>query len=152
MRPRVVALGGEELAPGITVLLIERAPSDSIALFRHICKKTHDPGKRHDEAVRALSATYYQRPRRFSGILTATFDGDSALATTLLEAGRCVLGFEQFSQRYRLSCAVRDLAQSDPAYQASYWHNAMFNPALPPGLRVLAFAPDWLAAEAEPPV
>lgn len=152
MRPRVLASDGDELAPGIIVLLLERAPSESIALFRHICKKTHDPGNRHDEAVRALSATYYQGPRRFSGVLAATFDGDSALATALLDAGRCVLGFEQFAQRYRLPCAVRDLAPAEPAYRVSYWHNAMFNPALPPGLRVLAFAPDWLAAEAEPPV
>jgi hypothetical protein len=152
MRPRVMAFDGDELASGITVILIEREPSESIAMFRHICKKTHDPAKRHDEAVRVLSATYYQRPRRFSGILTATFGSDSALTTTLLGADRCVLEFAQFSQRYRLPCAVRDVAQADPAYQASYWHNAMFNPALPPAIRVLAFAPDWLTAEAEPPL
>ena len=36
-------------------------------------------------------------------------------------------------------------------YQASYWHNKLFNPAMPADIRILAFAPDWSSAEADPP-
>ncbi len=47
---------------------------------------------------------------------------------------------------------LEELLKGEPAFQATYWHNALFNPALPGGLRVLAFQPDWARAEAEPGV
>jgi hypothetical protein len=47
---------------------------------------------------------------------------------------------------------VRALTEDDPAYQATYWHNALFNAGLPGAVRVLGFQPDWALAEADPPV
>lgn len=149
MQP-AIRLEGEEIEPALTVLVVERQPADSTAMFRHICRKTQDPRVRYQEAVKALAATHYMQPRAFRDSLTATFAPDSPIAARLLGAGRCALHFEQYNQRYRLPCAVSELAQEDEAWQATYWHNAMFNPALPPDVRVLLFAPDWLFAEADP--
>ena len=148
MRPRVMGADGRELANAVTVLLIEDDPAMSTARFRHIMRKTHDPAARFDEAVKLLSAAYYQTSRKFSDRMTALFSLDSAIAAALLEDGECRLEFDQFSQRYSLACAVAALAEDDPAFQASYWHNAMFNPALPGAVQILAFTPDWSRAEA----
>ena len=51
-----------------------------------------------------------------------------------------------------LSCTVCRLSPGDPAFEAAYWHNALFNPALRPDVTVLGFAPDWAASKAEPPL
>lgn len=150
MRPAVRSEEGEEIAPAVTVLMVEQQPADSTALFRHICRKTQDPGARYQDALAALAESHYMRPRAFRDSLTATFAPDFAIATRLLTAGRCELHFEQYSQRYRLPCTVSELSREDDAWQATYWHNAMFNPALPPDVRVLHFTPDWLFAEADP--
>lgn len=150
MQPAIRLDEGEEITPAVTVLLVERQSADSTALFRHICRKTQDPRARYRDALAVLAESHYMRPRAFRDAFTATFAADSAIATRLLAGGRCALHFEQYSQRYRLPCAVSELAQEDDAWQATYWHNAMFNPALPPDVRVLLFTPDWLFAEADP--
>ncbi len=152
MRPRVLRAGGGEVAPAVTVLLIEKEPTQSTALFRHIVCKTHDPGRRYDDAVKALSAAHFQRPETFSDVMTALFPVESATAKTLANEGRCVLAFDQFGQGYRIECAVNALDPGNPAYQATCWHNAMFNAAMPGAVRVLAFTPDWRRATAHPPV
>jgi len=41
---------------------------------------------------------------------------------------------------------VQALAEADAFYQATYWHNRLFNPNPPPGAQVLAFTPDWAHA------
>jgi hypothetical protein len=41
---------------------------------------------------------------------------------------------------------VRLLAEADPLYQATFWHNKLFNPNLPGRVQVLSFAPDWMHA------
>ena len=75
---------------------------------------------------------------------------ESAVAAALLREVACVLEFDQFRQRYRLPSAVAVLADSDPAREASIWHNRIFNPALPDTVQVLAFQPDWEGADADP--
>ncbi len=152
MRPEVRLEGAAEALGRITLLILPKAPEQATAEFRHMVRKTQDPAERHDAALGKLAAAYYQRPQEFSDELTALFGPASDIAGRLLTAGRCVLAFDQYSQRYRLPCAVRGLAEDDPAYQATYWHNALFNPTLPGGVRVLAFQPDWTRAEAEPSV
>ena len=152
MRPRVAHIGGSELAAAMTVVLVEKGPGESTALFRHIVRKTHDPERRYRDALKALSSAYYQAPANFSDVMTALFAAQSALAGTLVSQARCVLEFEQFSQGYRIPCGVVALADDDPAYQATYWHNHMFNPVMPGAVRVLAFTPDWPRAAAHPPV
>ena len=152
MRPALrLPEAGSELGP-ITVLIVKRAPEETTDQFRHLARKTHDPAERHDGALNFLAAAYHQRPRDFSDEPTALFGPESEIADRLLAAGRCRLSFEQYRQTYDLPCAVRRLADDDPAFQATYWHNALFNAALPAGVRVLAFQPDWRAARADPPI
>ena len=151
MRPKLrLGEAGPPLG-AITTLILRRAPAEATAQFRHMVRKTQDPAERYAGALEMLAAAYYQRPREFSDQLTALFGPGSEIAERVLSAGRCRLAFEQYSQSYTLPCSVRALAEDDPAYQATYWHNALFNPALPGGVRVLGFQPDWALAEAEPP-
>ena len=150
MRPKVTALDGRELARAITTVLVESEPDETIKLFRHIARKTEDPQSRYAEALQVLCAAHYQYPHNFSDAPTALFTPDSRLAAALLGLGRCMLHFEQFGQRYRLPCAVVELRPREAAFQVTYWHNFLFNPQLPPHVRILAFAPDWVKAEAAP--
>jgi len=149
MRPQVLTPAGELLSPGVIVLILERDPAASIALFRHQYQKTNDPIERYDKIVEILSGGYFQEPAVFSDVMTALFGGDSAVARRLLSHARCVLEFEQYNQAFRVPCSVSELAVRDDSYQATYWHNRMFNPNMPPDIRVLAFTPDWVHASGQ---
>ncbi len=151
MTPRVLLEENGRDLGRIVVLTVKAAPQKVTAQFRHMVRKTHDPAERYSAALKFLAAAYYQRPQEFSEELTALFGLGSKTATALCAAGRCRLLFEQYQQRYDLPCAVRELAEAEPAFQATYWHNALFNPALPAGARVLGLRPDWARAEADPP-
>ena len=146
MRPRVLSPRGDELAPGITLLIVEDDPAASTALFRHQYLKTNDPIERYEKIVEILAASFFQHPTDFSGVMTALFGPDSAVAAGLLNHGGGILEFEQYAQAYRLPCRVAELATNDAFFQASYWHNRLFNPNLPPGVRILSFTPDWTHA------
>lgn len=150
MRPRVTSAEGTELSPGIVVLIVPEEPWNSAQLFRHQYLKTQDPVERYDKVLEITAASYFQHPRDFSDVMSALFGPGAALADSLLRAGRCILDFAQYSQSYRIPCAVEELPQDDGFYQATYWHNAMYNPNLPAGVRVLAFTPDWSRASAAP--
>jgi hypothetical protein len=152
MRPKVLLAGDEVLAEAMTVLIVEDDSAATTAQFRHIVRKTHDPRQRYDAAIKLLASAYYQHPEDFADRLAALFARDSTVVARLSEATRCVLAFQQYGQSYRLPCAVALLGERDPFWQATYWHNAMFNPAMPPSPMVLAFDPDWAAATAFPPV
>ena len=152
MRPRPVDTTGQELAPAITVLLLPRDVTETIYRFRHLARRTEDPAERFQKALETLADAYFQRPRAFSDQMTALFGPQSDLASALVAAPACILEFEQFRQRYRIPCAVAELGADEPAWQHTYWHNLLFNPALPPNPRILAFAPHWAEAEADPPV
>jgi hypothetical protein len=151
MRPALFLPDQSAAAADITVLIIRREPAETTAEFRHLVQRTNDPAERYDSALKHLAAAYYQRPREFSDELTALFGPRSELVERLLVEDRCALEFTQYQQRYLLPCRVRDLAESMPAFQATYWHNALFNPKLPAGIRILGFQPDWARAEADPP-
>jgi hypothetical protein len=148
MRPSVLTAAGESLSPGIVVLLLPADPEPSTKLFRYQVLKTQDPVERYDKALEILAGSHYQKPREFSDVLTALFGPDSAVAGRLLSHGACKLEFSQYAQSYRIPCAVAELAEPDPRYQATYWHNRLFNPRMPAGVRVLAFTPDWAHASA----
>ena len=146
MRPRLLSPRGDELAPGITVLIVEEEPAESTALFRHQYLKTNDPIERYEKIVEILAAGYFQHATAFSDAMTALFGPDSAVAAALLNHGGGILAFEQYAQAYRLPCRVAELATDDAFFQATYWHNRLFNPNMPPGVRILAFTPDWTHA------
>lgn len=150
MRPTVTLADAGESMGRITVLVLKRDSAHPTAQFRHLVKKTHDPVERYTSALKFLAAAYYQNPHEFADEMTALFGPDSNLAARLLDAGACVLEFEQFSQRYRLSCNTRRLAEDDPAWQATYWHNSLFNPHIPGASTIVGFEPQWDASSAEP--
>lgn len=151
MRPSVSMADGNEPLADIVVLIREADSHDTTAKFRHMVRKTHDPRERLDGAVRELSAAYFQHPDDFSDEMTALFAPDSALGAALVKAGRCMLSFDQYSQRYRIPCDVRTLTAREPGWQATFWHNSLFNPNIPGDACILGFTPDWAAAAADPP-
>ena len=151
MRPYLTYGSEGETRSRVTVLIVKAEPHETTAQFRHLVQKTNDPAERYDGGVRMLAAAYYQKPEEFSDEITALFGPRSSLVARILQRGHCELDFEQYNQRYRFPCAVRRLMQSDPAFQATYWHNSLFNPAIPGDICVVGFRPDWSAAHADPP-
>jgi hypothetical protein len=152
MRPTVYLEETGQALAEVTVLIVKNEPANSTAQFRHMVQRTQDPAIRYDDALNTLAAAYYQRHQDFSDELTALFGPDTEIAQRLLDAGTCRLDFEQYSQRYRLPCKLQNLPRTHPAYQATFWHNSLFNPAIPADVRVLGFQPDWATAKADPPV
>lgn len=150
MRPRVLTASGQDLAPALTVLLIQAEPEESTAFFRYQVMRTVDPRDVYERALAFLQAEYFQMPGTFSDTLVGVLPLGSELAASLTGEGACVLEFDQFRQRYRLPCAVRELPSGDAAREAAIWHNRLFNPALPEAIHVLAFKPDWASAWADP--
>jgi len=149
MRPRLLDTSGRELSPALTVLIIPRNPAESTAFFRFQVMKHADPRELYERALGFLQADYFQQPASFSDQLLAILPEGSKVAATLTAEGRCILAFEQFSQAYRLPCAVSALGTGDAARDAAIWHNRLFNPALPETVHVVAFKPDWASATAE---
>ncbi len=150
MRPSVL-VNGRDLGQ-ITVLIIKRDPKNITTQFRHMVKRTHDPADRYDAALKMLAAAYYQKPLEFSDEMTALFGPDSEFVRTLLKVGGCTLTFEQYDQAYLVPCKVKKLPEQSAGYQATYWHNSLFNPAIPSGVQVLAFQPDWRQVHAQPAI
>jgi hypothetical protein len=134
----------------ITVVLNKSDGGETTTQFRFMVKKTHDPLERYEAAMRHLVAAYYQRPESFSDQMTALFAPDASLPGQIAGRDDCVLIFAQFRQSWRLPCAARLLAPGAPEYQATYWHNALFNEHLPGDVQIVAFAPDWTHAKADP--
>ena len=141
----------DEDASRITVLVLPADLETTADRFQHMVRRTHDPAERYKAALTFLAAGYYQQPSSFNDELTALFGAESSLAESLLAAGCCRLDFEQYRQRYQLACAVRELPASEALFQATYWHNALFNTALPGHVRVLGLRPDWALGQADPP-
>lgn len=132
--------------------LIKKDATAITAEFMHIVKKTHDPNLRQQSAIKLLSSVYYQYPEEFEDCICATFAIDSELAQRILVIGKCQLHFEQYNQKFELSCEVTDIPETDNSYKAVFWHNRMFNPVMPAKIKVLKFTPDWEASRADPPV
>jgi hypothetical protein len=146
MRPRVMTQEGDELSPGIVTLIVESEPQVSTELFRYEYLKTQDPNERFDKMLEILQSSHFQEPARFSDLMTALFGPGSALAALLAAEDRCILEFEQYTQGYRIPCAVARLGAGHAFHQVTYWHNRMFNPNLPAGVEILSFRPDWAHA------
>ncbi len=134
----------------VNVGLVKKDTKEITAEFQHLVKKTHDPNLRQQGAIKLLSSAYYQYPKEFDDCLTATFAVDSDLAQQLAEGGECELHFEQHQQQFNLHCRVKSLAEKNAAYQLTYWHNRLFNPAMPAKINVLRFKIDWQRSAATP--
>jgi len=117
--------------------------------MQHMVKRTHDPAQRREKALAYFQSTFYQNIREFSDSVTATFPPQSPGAASIVDAAECTLTFEAYGQRYDLVCSVTRLEKNNPMYQATYWHNLLFNPTLHPDTEILQFAPDWDRSTAE---
>ena len=146
MRPSVALRDGRLMSSAITVLLVESDPHATADVLRHLARKSLDPQRRYEEGLRLLSSSYYQYPENFSGDLTAVFSPDSSLVQTLLAERFCLLRFEEGSNVFQACFEAQELQQGAVVYDMTYWHNYLFNPALPPEVRILAFHPDWTQA------
>ncbi len=148
--PQVTLAGADEVF-GHILTVLNKAPGYSlIPEMLHMAKKTHDRAQIRDQALKFLSATYYQRHAEFSDILTATFQPGSAGAKEIEGSGRATLTFEAYNQRFDLDCGVGRLAAHNPLFEATMAHNRLFNPDLPGDTEVLAFEPDWDMSSANP--
>jgi hypothetical protein len=152
MRPGALDRSGRPIADAVTVLLARNDSASVARLLEFQFKRTQDPLDRYEKAVTAFSADYYQHPANFSGVTSALFNEQSPTLGRLLDSGpdtpvaRCVLTFREKSRSYRVPCDVELLRRDDPLFQATYWHNALFNPDLPPDIAIVAFVPDWVHA------
>ncbi len=140
---------GESIGRIITVY--NKLPSYSLTPeFRHMAKKTHDAAQRREQALNFFSATYYQKPKEFSDTLTSCFLPNSAGAAAIHKAKRARLEFAAFGQQFMLDCQVWKLPPTNPLYQATWWHNHLFNPNLSGQAVILGFEPDWDKSTATP--
>lgn len=147
MAPKVFLSDGREVSVGMTVLLIPDEPVDSTTFFRFQVQRSNDPREIYEKGLQYLQATYFHEATGFSDQMTALFNAESSLAATLVEAGKCLLEFSQYGQEFRMLCAVERLRFDEERFQATLWHNRLFNPGLPDGVKVLTFTPDWDSAE-----
>ena len=134
----------------LIVLINKKDLSELVTEFQFIYKKTHDPAIRRSDILKILVAGYFQYGDEFSDQLTATLNQDSDIAQKLLAANEVNIHFYQQQQNYEIPCSVTKLAEENLQFQATYWHNAIFNPNLPQAVQIIAFNPIWQHAKAEP--
>ena len=132
--------GGEELSR-MNFTIVRRDSRDRTDEFRHIVRKSTDPNQWTKDGLRILAEMHYQEDKEFDPQLTALFSLDSTLAYALLKAESCHLKFVQDSVAHEFDFDVVSLDQDDDAFQATYWHNRLFNPTMPGKVRVLGFNP-----------
>ena len=146
-----VYLAGQDASLGALITILNKLPTYSqTPEMLHMARKTNDPAQARSQAIQFFSATYYQKFRQFSDVLSATFPPGSGGAAQLMEAGNCRLVFEAYAQRFDLDCTVTPLAQQSALYQATMAHNRLFNRGLSSETIVLGFEPDWEKSTATP--
>ena len=143
MRPRVLDENGHEMSAGIIVLLVREDSFESSEFLKFQVQKYNDPQDVYKKALIFLQSTHYHRAAEFSDEMTGLFGSDSALVERMLSDQPVILEFTQFNQTYKVPCAPRLLAEDDPAYQATLWHNRVFNPNIGANIQIIAFKPDW---------
>lgn len=148
--PALLLDGQSEPMGHIITLICKSAPYSKVPELKHISRKTNDPADRRKTALTLFSETYYQKATEFSDILTSTFQPESEGAARIRRAGHVHLLFDAYQQQFSLPCKVWRLSQHNPLWQATYWHNLLFNPSLPNNTIILGFEPDWSRASADP--
>ncbi|MGI9408273.1 MAG: hypothetical protein ACR2O4_17990 [Hyphomicrobiaceae bacterium] len=147
MTPRVLGEADEVVLDRMVTLIVPRQPHESTAFFRHQVRRSNDRREILEKGLTYLQATHFQQSTGFRDELTAVFGPASEVARNLLEMSSCILEFAQFNQMFRLLCTVRALGEDSDMYQATLWHNRLFNPELPDGVTILGFHPDWVTAQ-----
>ena len=141
MSAGIHAIGGGEEQARINFLINRKDPAARTAELRHIVRKTHDPSQWVKNGLKVLAELHYHEHDQFVPQLTALFSNDSSVAYALIKAGQCRLSFAESSISHEFEFDVQSLDQEDEYFQATYWHNHLFNPTLPGQVRVLAFTP-----------
>jgi hypothetical protein len=131
------------------IVIHKNEPEHTTSLFRHQVLKTQDPVERWEKAIEHMAAGYFQKSAEFDERLTALFGPAAPVSDAMLNHGRIQLDFGEYGQHFRLPVTVVELPEHDPLYQATYWHNRLFNPNMPAGVRVLCFTPDWRHAQTD---
>lgn len=137
----VYSISGGDEQSRMSFLIVRKDSAPRTDEFRHVVRKTPDSSEWVKNGLRILSELHYHEIDQFVNQLTALFSLDSALADALLKAGRCHLKFAEKSVDYGFDFDVELLAEEDEHFQATYWHNRLFNPTLPGQVRVLGFTP-----------
>jgi len=141
MSAGVYSISGSEEKGRMNFLIVKQDSDFLNVELRHITRKTQDSAERLKSGLRILSERHYQDDFNFSDELTALFGLDSGLADALITAGECHLKFAESSMEYAFDFSVREMQEQDPAHQATYWHNHLFNPSIPGRVRILGFTP-----------
>ena len=150
IKPRLTLNRDSEPVGNIITVLSKNPSHSKTPEMRHMVQSIFDPSQRRDKAIQFFSEIYYQKPRQFSDTLTAAFSPNSPVAEVICAAKACSLTFESYGQRFDLDCTVSTLTKKNPLFQATWWHNKLFNPHLLPGTVILGFEPDWSRSSAEP--
>ena len=143
MRPRVLDGNGDELSPGIIVLLVREDSFESTEFLKFQVQKHNDPQDVYKKSLIFLQSTHYHRAAEFSDEMTGLFSKGSALVERMIADEKITLEFSQFSQTYTLPCRTRLLEADEAAYQATLWHNRVFNPNIGVDIDIVGFEPDW---------
>ena len=147
--PELTLAGDAEPLGNIITLLCKWEAYSITPEMQHMVKRTNDPAQRRSKALEYFSSTHYQKFKEFNDSLTATFPPNSPGCKRIAESEQCTLTFEAYGQRYDIVCSAKRLEKKNPLYQATYWHNLLFNPTLHPDTEILQFAPDWDKSTAE---
>ena len=143
MQPSVWIVGGNRLIDAMNILLVPGDPMESTAFFKFQTKKSNDPKDVMEKGLQYLQSTFYHDAPTFNDEMTALFTPNSNTAKALIQAEQCLLVFEQFNQIFKLVCTVRELDEEETSWQATYWHNLMFNPTVPGNSKIIGFTPFW---------
>ena len=141
MSAGVYSISGGEEQSRLNFLIVRKDPQERSDEFRHIVRKSPDSSQWVKNGLRILAELHYHEDKEFDNRLTALFNLDSTLANALIEAGECHLKFTQDSIEHAFDFDVLSLSEDDELFQATYWHNRLFNPTLPGKVRVLGFKP-----------
>ena len=150
IKPRLTLNRDSEPVGNIITVLSKNPSHSKTPEMRHMVQSIFDPSQRREKAIQFFSEIYYQKPQQFSDTLTAAFSPDSPVAEVICAAKACSLTFDSYGQRFDLDCIVSTLTKNNPLFQATWWHNKLFNPHLLPGTVILGFEPDWSRSSAEP--
>ena len=146
----VVTLPDSAEPLGSIITVLNKATDFSvIPEMQHLARKTSDEAERRTKSIEFLSSTYFQKPQSFSDIITATFVPGSQGAKKMCAASSCILTFTAYGQRFEFHSKATQLPFDDPLYQATWWHNFLFNASLHPKAIIVGFQPDWAASSVE---
>ena len=119
MSAGVYSINGGDEQCRLNFIINRRESQERTRELRHIVRKSRDPSDWQKSGLRILSEWHYQEEGEFENELTALFNLNSGV--------------------------VQRLEEDSERFQATYWHNHLFNPTMPGAVQVLEFRPRLLA-------